>query len=126
MTTNLSPSALSLDSLMEEVRERIRENVQPPKWNWVEKRTVALVHIDELGNKSPLGLFIQLECSRDRSARRLVPAPPDHIYADLVTEHVTGPFWLYPQVHSCDIPTTPQELLDLKARFWELLTELNA
>ena len=119
------PDLLAL--LMEEVRERLKDTSasRPPKWNWVETRTVALIHIDELSNKSPLGIFIELQCSRDKTARRLVPAPPDHIYSVLVTEYVSGSLWLYPHISDTSIPVSDQEFEDLRARFWDLLHDLE-
>jgi hypothetical protein len=123
----MSGSLSLLDALMEEVRERIKASavLRPPKWNWVEKRTIALIHIDELSNQSPLGLFIELQCSRDPTARRLVPAPVDHVHSALSTEYVRGALWMYPAETSVDIPVSAQELSDLRLRFWELLDELN-
>lgn len=121
------PDTLSLEKLLDEVLREVRERQRKScRYQWEAKRTLALVHIDELGNKSPLGVFHELHCARDKSARRLVPTTDSENDPDIPVEFVRGALWTTPQIRTDDRILSPSDLSDMRARFWELLRELES
>lgn len=93
--------------------------------NWSGSRCIELVHRSSGGELSNLGQFRE-EFYRGTEARRLTRWTGPTQSSDAV-EFVTGDHWLgATPAPEHRYEETPQELLQLKARFHDLMAELDA
>lgn len=90
--------------------------------NWVQGKTIQLIHRAKNGHESFLGVYVELLNPR-ASARRLIPAHGTVHGSIRCREVVQGDYWLHPQV---TIPRkeTPREVKEITERFHELMAQV--
>jgi len=87
--------------------------------NWVQGKTLLLIHRSPDGRESFLGIYIELLNPR-ASARRLIPAKGTVHGSVKEKEIVSGDYWIHPQVFHPPL-TSPREAAEITARFRELI-----
>lgn len=90
--------------------------------NWVQGKTILLIHKAEDGHESFLGIYIELLNPR-ASARRLIPAHGTVHGSVKNREIVKGDYWIHPQIPAPQ-PTSSRERREIRQRFNELMSQV--